>query len=708
MMPESSNPLKPSFVGSLRLVLICATIGVVTGFAWAIVTIIEDYLVPAGLWKTGFYGIRDRVTYAGLAGTLSAVLFVLLRSFVAFVVPAVNQVLSFSFLVKVLRDSHLKVRLYLICQTCGLIVLGVLSVMKVGPGYIFDMTVTAFFFCAVIAISRRAALASSDPFGPDFTACLASCYASLTYLLCGCIFLQGGIIVLGFLCIDSVEKVFALLLCSFLVFFLVRWHVAQAWKDNHAADDHRRMRPILLLFVASFLLPGTFWVLSPFVSHAGRQPTNPKNIILIAIDTLRSDHISVLGEDENYHRDLTPNLRGLAARGTVFRTAISQAPWTKPAMASILTGKYPQEHEAILLHGALGAEQTTLAELLTEAGYSTGAVVSSALMNAECGFDQGFDYFSEDYVLSNRAITSEGITDQAIQFLKSRNDDRFFLLLHYFDPHYEYRNHEDWVFADDYSRWLVDWDIDLKIEASALRDMRHLLEPSDIKYLTDLYDEEIAYTDREIGRLFDYIREQQLEQNTAIVIVADHGEEFMERGWLGHCFSLYDEQIKVPLIMVFPGLDNSNNVVSETVETRPIFSTILEYLGLPFDEEQGPPSLLPMIRDTATDGLSDQACSAAYSSTWIPDSRVDLNLSSLQTDDWKVILDHTRGRELLFDLTNDPGETTNLALENPEKLEEMLQKLNARLERIGEYRTDIPRQAPGQEKIDSLRALGYL
>lgn len=287
------------------------------------------------------------------------------------------------------------------------------------------------------------------------------------------------------------------------------------------------------------------WIVPP-----SRAATHPSNVLLIGIDTLRWDD-TALGATPA-ERDLTPQLRRLAQRGTVFTRAISQAPWTMPAFASVMTGEYPREHGAISLTGLLRDSETTIAEVLREAGYTTGAVVSHMFVDARHGFGQGFDGFDQANVLGERAVTSRAVTDHAISFLARHRDERSFLFVHYFDPHFMYRDHPDLAYADDYQGWLRKFSLS---SIDFLRDRRHHLAAADVQYLRDLYDEEIRYTDEQIGRLLGFMQRSGLQRNTIIIVVADHGEEFLEHGWLGHTISLHDEVIHVPMLLVQPAGD---------------------------------------------------------------------------------------------------------------------------------------------------------
>jgi arylsulfatase len=437
------------------------------------------------------------------------------------------------------------------------------------------------------------------------------------------------------------------------------------------------------------------------------KASNPKNVVVIGIDTLRWDHTSI-GKDEPRDRDTTPFLRTLAEEGTVFERAISQSSWTMPAFASILTGKYPRQHGAISLTGSLRSREVTLAEILREAGYTNGGVVSTAYVDSRHGFSQGFDYFNEDNCLDHWAITSEAVTNEAIRFLRENEGDRLFLFVHYYDPHYEFRNHDEWPFADWYDgRLLID-----RMDIQNLRLNAHLMQSDDLRYLRDLYDEEIIYTDQHIQRLITYLREEGLDAETALIVVADHGEEFMERGWLGHTITLHDEITRVPFFVILPGMSTARSLVEEPVETRAIFSTILEFLGIDFKGQERTGSLLPVMQDASRSPDGENLRFPAYSEVWLPDAPIEVGkrvqLSSCHFAGWKLIRDHRTENEYLYNLKNDPLEGNNLVSSETDTLKRMHEVLDAWLMMMPTDAGDEADRVIDEELRERLRSLGYM
>jgi arylsulfatase A-like enzyme len=419
----------------------------------------------------------------------------------------------------------------------------------------------------------------------------------------------------------------------------------------------------------------------------------PYNVVLIAIDTLRWDHTS-LTPSAHEGRDLTPNLRRLAERGTVFEHAVSQAPWTMPALASVLTGQYPREHGAISQYGGLPDSAETLAELLHDAGYRTGGVASGYYAESVRGFGRGFDSFDDTNSLPNDESSS----------LEGEQQRPFFLFAHYFDPHYQYLDHPDWNYVDGYDGWLLESERDIE----SLRANSARFEARDIEFLKDLYDEEIRFVDQQIGRLLGFLETAGIADRTLVVVVADHGEEFLERGWLGHTRTLHRELVQVPLVIALPERGSSPRSVANYVETRQIFATVLDVLEVASTDVDLEASLVPLLRPRAVGRVEREA--PVYSEVWLPDSEEEekrVQLSSVISDGWKLILDHRTRVEQLYDLSTDPGETRDLARENEERLRSLRRTLSTWLSRMPgsfeEGRWDLD-----EEQRQRLKELGYL
>jgi arylsulfatase A-like enzyme len=421
---------------------------------------------------------------------------------------------------------------------------------------------------------------------------------------------------------------------------------------------------------------------------------NPRSVVLVAVDTLRMDRTSLAPTDART-RTLTPALEALSKRAAVFTEATTQAPWTLPAFASVLTGRYPAEHGASSLQGRLRPGEQTLAEVMREAGYQTAGVVSHLFLDRRRGMAQGFAHFDESNILGDAEITGEGVTDAALAWLARRDEDPFFLLVHYFDPHYEYRDHADWDFADP-SRSTLDLR-DLHIYD--LRARLGSLAPEDVRFLRDLYDEEVAFTDRTLGRLLEAVPE-----DAVLIVVGDHGEELLERGWLGHTVSLRREVVRVPLVVRLPGVTAPGAHIPGVVETRAVHGTVLDYLEIADATRAPRATLLPMLRG---DG---PPLETVFSQVWLPDEPVTtgkrVRRSLARQDRWLLIRDHDRAEDRLYSVDRLRG--LELPVDAPAKQEELAAELDAWTRRMDAVRDETPTRALSEEERRQLEALGYL
>ncbi len=462
-------------------------------------------------------------------------------------------------------------------------------------------------------------------------------------------------------------------------------------------------RPVALSVAALLVLaPAAVWAFAQRSVEPQLRAQRPLNVLVIGIDTLRADATSLRGPGPD-GRDTTPRLREFAARALDFESAVSQAPWTLPSFASMFTGRYPLEHGAHRITSRLGQRETTLAEVLREAGYETCAVTSHIYLDRRHGLDQGFESFDASNALGHQAITSAAVTDLSIAALEGRDGRPFFLFAHYFDPHYEYRDHESAAWADGYQGWLRDQN-----DFENLLKIRHLVEAPDVEWLRALYHEEIEHTDAQVGRLLDWLRASGLEKDTLVVVVSDHGEEFGERGNFGHTISLFEEQLAVPLLVAAPGAPAQR--VRTVVETRALFDTVLDALGVDFARPRRAESWLSVAKREREAGAA-LADARAFSCVWLDDSKLSWGkrvlAASVREGSWKLVHDLTRGRRALFDLDSDPAERRNVHGDNAHAA-----RLEALLEPWIKEQSSLDRKNSTRE-VDgaterALRSLGYL
>lgn len=377
--------------------------------------------------------------------------------------------------------------------------------------------------------------------------------------------------------------------------------------------------------------------------------TGSPNILLISVETLRADHLEAWG----YERTTAPALARLARRGVLFANAIAQAPWTLPSMASVHTGLYLSGHGASGHKSKLGAGLVTVAERLAEEGYRTMAVVTWPFLTRTHGFDQGFVEFDQARIAADGSeVLAPEVTRRALELVGSARGDPFFLWLHYVEPHGAYVDHESVDHASGYAGPLP-----RVVNLERLYEVRSRLDDDDVRYVRDLYDEEITIVDRSLDVLLRDLRQRGLADGTVVIVLGDHGEEFLERGHFGHARHLYQELIHVPLVVLDPrdpGLAALR--VEAPVELRSVAPTILALAGIEGGiESPGSPrgsSLLEVARGAVSPGPAF----SEYVDQW----GIYGERKAVVAGPYKMIRDAGGGAEELYDLTADPGERRNM------------------------------------------------
>lgn len=316
---------------------------------------------------------------------------------------------------------------------------------------------------------------------------------------------------------------------------------------------------------------------APYLRQAG--PDDGVPIVLVTLDTTRRDVIPPYAKDG----PTLPNLRRLAMRSTVYWHAVTTAPWTLPAHASIFTGLYPSRHRAGVVDQELGSSFVTLAELLRARGYVTAGFAGGRLCSSLYGLAQGFHLY-----LDPRKTQTPGdqLTNAAIEFLDQYGDARLFLFINYFDPHFPYVVHER---VADASR--TGGSSDRAPHAAAVRasDMRAWaqaikgtldLDPEQTARMRSAYRSEVAFMDRQLGRLFRALEQRGLFERSLIIVAADHGEFLGENGWYGHSYRLDPELVRIPLIVKYPNQEDPSKEAG-VVSIVDLFPTVLRAADIP-------------------------------------------------------------------------------------------------------------------------------
>jgi arylsulfatase A-like enzyme len=705
-MKSDASPSRRAAL-ALGAIVLGAGLGVAISLRWAAVEIWTNGYADLGFRRTLWSAVQDAASRGALRGALVGAAVALAAGAALHLLGERARELP-SALNRALREPRNVLRAWLgICALGFAAIWGLLAWQGwLGRTDALGVVLLVVLLCASVSFAARRARARPAR-ERDAEAYAAAFLASAVLLFVGGFWINRRAAEQP-IALQPVLSNVLLLLGAIVTFFVVRRRAAGAERGGTLE------RALLVLVGALALAPLALAALAPWLGRPTLTARSPRNVLLIGIDTLRADH-ATLSSGGGTGRELTPHLAALASRGTRFEAAVSQAPWTMPAFASILTGRYPHEHGAISLAGSLRPEEVTLAEVLREAGWATRAVVSHEYVDRWHGFAQGFERFDQRNVKGHEAITSSDVTDAAIAELSAAGSRPLFLFVHYFDPHYEYRDHDGIAFADGYRGWLRD-----QLHFDNLVKNRQLVGPAELDFVKALYAEEVAFTDREVGRLLGALRAQGLEEDTLVAVVADHGEEFLDHGNFGHTTTLYEELVHVPLVLAGPGVAVGERF-REPVETRALFGTLLDLCGVDYAPRSRERSLL-----RSPDG---GAAAMAFSTVWLPDAKPEwgkrFELASLRAGPLKLIRDLTRDERMLFDLARDPREQRDLwkgirsgeidGADDPAarealrlQVDEMSSLLDAWIEEMASRASGAPRHEMSDAMVQRLRALGYL
>lgn len=424
---------------------------------------------------------------------------------------------------------------------------------------------------------------------------------------------------------------------------------------------------------------------------------SPQNVIIILVDTLRADHMSLYG----YPRTTTPFIDRLAQESVVFERARSQAACTFPSVNSLLTSRYAFDYYR-QPEGNLGIPEAypTLAELLRDAGFQTAAVSASPIVRATGskenpggGFGRGFAIFDETCLWGDAMC----VRTRALEILP-KLEEPFLLYLHFMDPHGHYSPPKTYkrVFAGPYDGY----DFIAAGDHNPIAEMLFSDGPQidiserDIQHLIDLYDDEIRYFDSQLQLLVEQLQQQGWLNRSLLVFTSDHGEEFMEHGQVGHCRGVWDTLTRVPLMFRFPSFGGGSRVHA-SVQLVDVLPTLLDVLTLPTgNTDFVGVSLRPLLEGGAPTrkfAFSDQSRFRA-----VDDGR------------WHLILDGVELSSTLYDTAEDPLEQRDLFSGGHPAIEPLGEALNTWLTETGQWVSFDKALAASKAKEEELRALGYL
>jgi arylsulfatase A-like enzyme len=468
------------------------------------------------------------------------------------------------------------------------------------------------------------------------------------------------------------------------------------------------------------------WGSPMIVPSANATNGAPPNLILISLDTLRADHLGVYG----YGQPVSPNIDRIARDGVTFEQCIAPSAWTTPSHASLMTGLNPTSHGSGNIGPApLHDRLTTLAELIARNGYLTAAYTGGSSVSGAMGFFQGFDRYSDGAAGSHeRQGAVEEVFALGQRWIERNGNRPYFLFLHTYEIHSPYQP------PDSFRRQL---NLNQTLTRARFKDARlHTRE------VVALYDAEIAYTDLVLGRFYDTLAAKGLLDNTVIMIVSDHGEEFMDHGGVNHAHTLYDELVHVPFILRSPQGPHGLRI-GEIVSLSDVFKTSLDLLDIPHEESTDSISVLSLLSDQPE--TVDPGRDSVVGLTYAPYSdRASVSIRTgdskyIVSADWRDLRPHADAslnnsnhglgllllgqlnaasnapvtRQEYFDLSTDPHERSNLAQTHSTEAEQLRQKLSAVLLR---FKSDVARYALedvvvnelSPENLEVLEAMGYL
>jgi arylsulfatase A-like enzyme len=430
----------------------------------------------------------------------------------------------------------------------------------------------------------------------------------------------------------------------------------------------------------------------------------PPNVIVILIDTLNWD---ALGCNGNPHNP-SPHIDSLASEGVIFNQAVSTSGWTLPAVGSLLTGSWP------LIHGGLGKglaltairkEMPTAAEQFQEAGFNTAAYTNTVFLSPALGLDRGFAIYDHHNAFSRDIRRADETVSATLERIRRDRAKPNFIFVHLYDPHLDY--HPPAGYAARFAQGLRGPEPPLIGEVCRkLAEVSGGRPPAEaIEYIKRIYLGEVAFVDAQIGHLVDELKKLGLYDAATLIVTADHGEEFWDHGGFEHGHTLYDELIRIPLIVKLPAdVEAARKTIDAQVSIVDIMPTLFELQGIEQPESFIGSSLMPMIRGEELDDRPAYSESTLYGYEKV----------SWRGSRYKLIYDMDPDKERqveLYDLDSDPGELVDLVVKEPavaRRLEEELRTFAEALVSQSLGMSPLQPAALAPEEVDTLKSLGYI
>jgi arylsulfatase A-like enzyme len=448
-------------------------------------------------------------------------------------------------------------------------------------------------------------------------------------------------------------------------------------------------------------------------------------IIIYVVDTLRADRLGLYG----HTRPTSPNIDALAAESVVFDQAYAAAPWTLPSVASLITSSYPCEHRLVADLRRLTDSTMTLAQLLRQSGYHTGGFYENLWVSSGTGLARGYtDLAYREYRTNDSELSSDvrGV-------LETLTNDRFYLYLHTMEPHNP--NLVPPIFVQEFGHvsqstqqiigqaskslrkaYLQVPQPELNVSADDILARQNELI-SVLKSHSDqmdlLYDASVAWADDTVGRVVQVLKDEGVWNKAIFILLSDHGEEIFDHGNWGHGQSIYEELIRVPLLIHFPENEMAGKRINSSVSLVDIMPTVLDYVGLKkFCEDCRGRSLLPFLRGSiwASDDFSTDFVRINEANQYAPwtNDRGNINVG-IRRDHLTGIWNHQPATVEIYDTGADPGERKNLRSEYPDFAKEVRRRAHTRLEKCEAWLgKQIEPHEMEADVREGLKALGYL
>lgn len=458
--------------------------------------------------------------------------------------------------------------------------------------------------------------------------------------------------------------------------------------------------------------------LAGWLALRGLRPGDRRSVLIVSIDTLRADHLSSYG----YGRVTSPNLDRLAAEGALFEEHVSSTSWTLPAHAALFTAMPDSVHRCTDTDTRLPEQAETLAERFRASGWRTAGFFSGPYLHPAFGLAQGFEHYEDctgyaertagdpdDWAMevdvmrvSHEDVTSPRLVAALDRWLDARRDGPFFAFVHMWDPHFDFVPPPPWdtKFDPDYEgtidgrRFFVGDDHERYHAA---------MDPRDLEHVIALYDGEIGWTDDHVGKILDGLERRGLLENTIVCVTSDHGTEFFEHGGKGHRRTLFDEVVRVPLILRWPAGVPSGVRMQAQSRSIDVAPTLLDLADLPLFPATYGMSLVP--RFGGEPAQPPHAVSELFS--------VGQSLRALRSRTWKFYEELDRVERYWFDLEADPGEKRRFVDTSAEPYVAHEHDYEQELDRMNRHRSRWPLptvrpEALPSEVLEALHGYGYV